>query len=249
MLKKIVLKFNLSTAILSVFVVVLLGFSVTLFQYALKVSNSNKILTQKLNSTNTLNTELKLSVKEAKSSSLVQFTADDLRHDINKMYPALSSRVKTVIIDTILRESNKYNVNPLILYSLIHTESSMRPWIEHKRILITIKGKKKYIRAVGLGGVVWEWWGNALKKANIAEVRSDLFDPEVNIKAVAYIYNAFYKMEKHKKASTQDESAMIRYFGGGYKSYFVKIDTKVAQLIRQKLYRPCKKEKKENNGE
>ena len=64
-----------------------------------------------------------------------------------------------------------------------------------------------------------------------------MFDPETNIRATVFVYNELYKMKKHPKASTQDESAMIRYFGGGYKSYFVKIDRKIAGLIRAKLYR------------
>ena len=245
MLKTIKLKLDTNKIPIWLFIISLV---ITLIIGVIKftsLQNANKTLLQKCKTEYALTNKLKQKknktlikeVKDAKSASFVQFTAEDLEADINKMYPSISKRVKHIITKSILTESNKYGINPLILYSLLHTESSMRPWIEHKRILIKIKDKKIYIRAVGLGGVVWEWWGNELKEAGIAEVRSDLFDPEVNIKAVAYIYNVFYNKKIHKKASTQDESAMIRYFGGGYKSYFEKIDKKVAQLIRQKLYR------------
>jgi hypothetical protein len=113
----------------------------------------------------------------------------------------------------------------------------MRPWIEHRKVLVLIKGKRKYIRAVGLGGVVWEWWSKQLMKNNIAQTRGDLFNPIINIRATAYIYNSFYKQKKLKKASTQDESAMIRYFGGGYKSYFIKIDKKISSMLCKHIYR------------
>jgi hypothetical protein len=251
MLKKVVLKFDIINAIMVVCILVLLAVVASLFNFTQMQKVENINLKNTISRKNSVETSLRsemetleTKVKDARSASLVQFTAEDLRHDIKIMYPALSKRVKKNIVDTILQESSKYNINPLILYSLLHTESSMRPWIEHKRILINIKHRKKYIRAVGLGGVVWEWWGDALKKEKIAEVRSDLFDAEVNIRAVAYIYNVFYNRKKHKNATTQDESAMIRYFGGGYKSYFERIDKKIAQLIGQKMYRLSNKKTK-----
>jgi len=245
MLKKITLKVDSKKLIAGGFIVALIATNMVTIKHNFSIKNVNTKLIneQKTNialitSQNDDITVLKEKLTEERQSQLVQFTDFDLLKDINKMYPHISTKVKETIVKTILSESKKYNINPLIIYSLIHTESTMRPWIEHKRVLININGKKKYIQAVGLGGIVWEWWGKQLKEANIAEVRSDLFDPVVNIKAVVFVYNTFYLKKKHKKADTQDESAMIRYFGGGYKSYFNKIDSKVAQLIRTKMYRP-----------
>jgi len=183
---------------------------------------------------------LKKEVSDAKKSSLIQFTDKDLMQDITLNYPKISTRVKKQIIETVLKESLKYDINPLILYSLLHTESSMRPWIEHNPTTIVVNKKKVKIRAVGLGGVVWEWWGKQLKEKGIAEVRSDLFDPVINIKSTAYIYNELYKLKKYPSAKTQDESAMIRYFGGGYKWYFRKIDSKIARLVSNRIYRKTK---------
>ena len=202
-------------------------------EYSVRLNDFNTSISEKTK----LIKHLKQEVSDAKKSSLIQFTDKELMRDIILNYPQISTRVKKVIITTILEESVKYNINPLIIYSLLHTESSMRPWIEHKPTTIT-KGKKKIkIRAVGLGGVVWEWWGDKLKANNIAEVRSDLFDPETNIKATIFVYNELFKKKKHPKAKTQDESAMIRYFGGGYKWYFEKIDSKIAQLVSNRIYR------------
>ncbi len=218
MFKKIKLKNNYTKIILSIVIFGILSTSLVIFKSTQK--NDIVILNSKL-----------------KEYQLFEFTDLDLLKDMNKMYPHLSTNVKKIIVKTILIESKKYNINPLIIYSLIHTESSMRPWINHKRVLIKIDGKKKYIQAVGLGGIVWEWWGKKLKDAEIAEVRSDLFNPEINIKAVVFVYNKLYNKQKLKNAKSQDESAMIRYFGGGYKSYFQKIDKKIAQLVSTKLYR------------
>lgn len=248
MLKTIKLKFNTNKVMVFsfaiMFIIILIFNNYKTYQKLKYVKNVNSTLSKKVTEgtnlqNNTLQhiSELEKEVQYAKSSSIVVFTAEDLKQNIISNYPNISSKNKIIIMNTILEVSDKYNFNPLILYSLIHTESSMRYWIEHKRVLININNKKKYIRAVGLGGVVWEWWSKQLKKEGIAEVRSDLFDPATNIRAIGYIYNSFYNMRKLKKASTQDESAMIRYFGGGYKSYFEKIDRKVAELISQKLYR------------
>jgi len=195
-----------------------------------KTKKSLEIITKSKN-------DLTSEIQEIKKKSLIQFTKADIMKDIIIHYNGISNRVKKVIIETILEESIKYDINPLILYSLIHTESSMRYWIEHKPTFVVIDKKKIKIKAVGLGGVVYEWWGEKLKKAKILSVRSDLFDPAINIRATAFVYNELFKMKKHPKATTQDESAMIRYFGGGYKSYFKKIDDKIASLIGNKMYR------------
>jgi len=154
-----------------------------------------------------------------------------------KNYSKLSEANRKIILDSIISESTKYNINPLLLYSLIHVESSMRFWVQHTPVKITINKKRKVIRAVGLGGVVWEWWGKSLIKAGIAEVRSDLFDPEINIKASAFILNEFRKRPKLKGTTSKDESMLRRYFGGNFKSYNNKIDRKVMSIIRTNIYR------------
>lgn len=154
-----------------------------------------------------------------------------------KTYPKLSAHNRKIIIDTVLSEAAKYNINPIILYSLLHVESTMRFWIQHSPVKITVNKKKRTVQAVGLGGVVWEWWGDQLKKANIAEVRSDLFNPETNIKAAAFILNEFSKREMLKGTKSKDESMLRRYFGGNFKSYSDKIDKKVMRIVRPNLYR------------
>ena len=171
------------------------------------------------------------------NSSLVYVSKEDLLNDLVKNYPEVSMRTKILILETILSEAEKYGMNPLILYSVIYVESSFRHWLEHEPTTIDMNGKKVKIRAVGLSGVVWEWWGSKLKDAGVAETRGDLFDPVTNIKAGAFVYNQMYKMEMHKSAQYKDESALLRYFGGDYISYVQKIDAKIATFTRPNLYR------------
>ena len=176
-------------------------------------------------------------VQPTKPVSYVELYKADLKQDLLTNYPDVSTRNKEVILNTILEEATKYNINPLILYSICYTESSFRHYIEHSQILIEKDKKKISIKAIGLMGIVWEWWGEQLIEHKIAEVKSDLFDPAINIRAGAYIYNELYKQDKHKDATNKDESAMLRFFGGSYPSYVARIDAKIASFIRPKLYR------------
>lgn len=171
------------------------------------------------------------------SGSVVYVGKEDLLNDLTTHYPDVSTKTKIAILETILSESEKYNMNPLILYSMVYVESTFRHWLEHDLTTIVKNGKPVKIRAVGLTGVVWEWWGDKLKDAGIAETRGDLFDPVTNIKAGAYIYNEMYHMEMHKSANYKDESALLRYFGGDFVSYIGRIDAKIATFVRPNLYR------------
>ena len=171
------------------------------------------------------------------SLSLVYVGKEELLNDLMTHYPDVSTKTKITILETIISEAEKYNMNPLILFSIAYTESSFRHWLEHSETTIQKNGKPQKIKAVGLMGTVWEWHGEELKDAGIAETRGDLFDPVINIKAGAYIYNKFYHMEMHKSAKYKDESALLRYFGGDYISYVQKIDAKIAQFVRPALYR------------
>ena len=155
----------------------------------------------------------------------------DLMEDILQ-YSHLSDKQKQLIIETIFEESAAYNINPIIIYSLIHAESSFRFWIEHPQT--TINSQK--MRAVGLGGIMWYWWGDMLSEANIASSRSELFDPVTNIKATVFIYNHLLSLPIHKDAKNIHHSAMLRYFGGSYPQYVKSIEAKILHLVRQKLY-------------
>ena len=97
------------------------------------------------------------------SGSVVHVGKEDLLNDLATNYPDVSMKTKIAILETILSESEKYGMNPLILYSIAYTESTFRHWLEHETATIQKNGKPVKIKAVGLMGTVWEWHGEELK--------------------------------------------------------------------------------------
>ena len=183
-------------------------------------------------------------------SSFVIVSRETFMNDMKVRFPKISPKVAKIIVDNVIAEAKKYDINPIILYSLGIVESSHRFWIEHLQVLVNVprndgKGTKKIkVKAVGWGGIVWEHHYKMLQSKNIAQTRADLFYPDVNIKAAAAIYNMYFHMPRKKGTKNADESAQRRYFGGNYKSYSDKIDKQVVALVRAEIYRLTNK--KEN---
>jgi len=171
------------------------------------------------------------------SNSYITIGKEDLLQDIKDNYPTTPIRAKQEIIATGLEMQELYNINPLITYFVGHAESSMNPYILHNEVTIKINGKKIRVRAIGLQGIVYEWWGESLIKAGIITNRADLFDPVLNIRAFGFIYNTLYKMPMHKSAKSKEESALLRYFGGDFPAYSKRISSKINYFIANKLYR------------
>jgi len=167
------------------------------------------------------------------SQYIVSVTIGDLEQDLISNYSHLSTNQRQVLLDAIMNASNTYNVSPLVLYSIASVESSFRPWITHSQIKI----KGKYDNAIGLTGVVFSWWGKALKEKHILETKSDLYNPTVNITACAFIFNNMKNQPLKKGTNNPSESAMRRYFGGNFKSYSDKIKAKMGSIIFKKIYK------------
>lgn len=157
---------------------------------------------------------------------------DSIQMYINKA-KGISKATKELIFNNVMANSKKYGISPLIVTSLISVESSFMFWIGHKQCSVTLdNGKKAKIRAVGLGGVVWEFWGSKLIQNGIAKTRSDLYKPEVNIEAICYILTELKKQPLKKGAKTATESALLRYFGGNYQTYITRIAKKMFDIIK-----------------
>lgn len=141
----------------------------------------------------------------------------------------ISENEKLKIFNSIIKNSEIYNINPIVLYSVLYTESSLKPYMEHKETYIP--SLKKRIKAVGLGGVVWEFWKDDLNKNNIAQTRQDLFEIETNIAASAYILNTYKSQNQLDKAKTNVDSMLMRYYGSSSANYEGKIYKKIGQLM------------------
>lgn len=169
--------------------------------------------------------------------SYIKITKQDLEIDIASNYQDISNRTKREILDTIESTSKEYGINPLILYALLHTESSMRPHAQHIECIIDVKGKKVKTRALGIAAIIPELWEEKLTAANIVSAKSDLLDPILAIKAAGYILDHNYKLPMHKNATSRDGSALLHYFGAANNSYFEKINSKVTSITLKGLYR------------
>ncbi len=169
--------------------------------------------------------------------SYIKITKQDLEIDIASNYQDISNRTKREILDTIESTSKEYGINPLILYALLHTESSMRPHTQHAECIIDVKGKKVKTRALGIAAIIPELWEEKLITASIISAKSDLLDPILAIRAAGYILDHNYKLPVHKNATSRDGSALLHYFGAANNSYFEKINSKVTSITLKGLYR------------
>lgn len=177
-----------------------------------------------------LNTTKQLLTKTDPDEIILKLTKQSIALDLDT-FKHLSTREKSVIYSAVIEASKKYEINPLVIYSILYSESTFRAYLKHADITLTIDNKKIKTNAIGLGGIVWEWWGKDLIAEGIAETKDDLFDPRTNIFATAYVYKVMYSREKLKYAESQGESALMRYFGGEYKWYAAKINTKMINVI------------------
>ena len=171
-------------------------------------------------------------VKVQPKGVIVSVTVADLERRLKTNESHLSSKQRKVILDAIMKASELYKVSPLILFAIPKVESSYRPWITHRQVII--KGKKD--NAIGLTAILYSWWGKKLKKAGIIETKSDLYDPQMNILACGFVFNELRKMPLKKGTTDPNVSAMRRYFGKNFKSYSDKIEAEIGAVVFKKVY-------------
>ena len=171
-------------------------------------------------------------IKVKDKDNIVTLSMEDLQNDLKNNATFLSTKNRLLVINSIEEASKKYDINPIILYGLIYTESSFRYWIKHKAVIIN----KKKEQAIGLAGVMYSWWGEKLKKENIIETKSDLFGIRENILSCAFILNELKQKPLLKGTKNKTVSGLRRYFGGNYKWYSQKIENKIGKLIFKKVY-------------
>ena len=159
-----------------------------------------------------------------------------------KQYTYLSSRAQKLIVSTIVEEAIRYDINPIIIYSLINIESNFKYWITHSNVVIPVNDKKVATSAIGATGVIWELWGPKLIEAGIAETQSDLYDPVINIRASAFILADYMKLPLLLSTRSSEESAMIRYYGVTYtgkninKDYLERIESFMGGILKDAIY-------------
>ncbi len=127
---------------------------------------------------------------------------------------------KQKIIKYALLYAKKYKIDPITLVSVLAKESSLRKDIEHAQVFVKIPTKRHWtetktakVKAVGLGGVIFEIWKYELSDIDIKK-RSQLFNIKDNIKATSMILSTYQNERKQIKGSaSKEESALLRYYG------------------------------------
>ena len=132
----------------------------------------------------------------------------------------ISNKQKTDIIQEIILQSETYNVDPKLVYAILFTESAFKNKVKHQPTYV--KQLKTKVQAIGMGGVVWEFWGDYLLENTSLTQKSDLKKWRKNIEATAAILAYLSNYRKHPKAKDVNESAAIRYYGLYDKDYVQK---------------------------
>ena len=155
-----------------------------------------------------------------------------------KEFPILSDETRKDIFTAIDNVSAEYQQPPMLLHIVFRIESGYQFWVEHPQVVVTIKGKKVPIRATGLGGIVWEFWADTLQKAGIAQTRSDLFKPAVNVRATGLILSIL--AEQAVKTSSEGNILPVlisKYYGQFDKDYESKMMRYSSDLFWKRISR------------
>ena len=155
-----------------------------------------------------------------------------------KEFNYLSEETQQEILSTIDSVSQTQGIPIMLLHAIFRIESDYRFWVEHPLVTVTLKGKKEKIQAVGLGGVVWEFWGEELREAGIAQTRSDLFKPVANIRASAYVLRKIITQSLNTKDEiTAGRQAIASYYGKFDENYENKIVKYTSDLFWKRIGR------------
>jgi len=217
MINKIWIKIPLCIA--TIFGVFVLGYNIAYNNTKPKIKTVKQIVTK--------------TVYKNKKGVILNITYKNLAQDLVSNYNFLSKNQQVQILSAIKKASEKYNINPLVIYSLISVESSFRFYIQSpKRLVVGSDGKKHYDRAIGLCSIIFSIWGDSLKKAKILSTKSELYEIEPNIIAGSCILKVLrdrYKGDMIK--------ALEAYFGkSNYaKIYQHKIRAKIGSLIEKEI--------------
>lgn len=157
----------------------------------------------------------------------VQNLKISLVNDMASMYH-LDNKQQSLILDEIWKQAKNYKINPAFLYAVLWNESRFRNDVTHKPIYV--RALKKEIQALGMGGIVWDFWGDKLKTNTSLKSKKDLKKWEKNIEATAYILSYLKSLPKVSNTKNKYESTASRYYGKYQANYVNKTMSKFTEL-------------------
>ena len=163
---------------------------------------------------------------------LLSVVLKDLQKDLQINYSFLSQNQQQEILNAVIESSNKFKINPLIVYSLISVESSFRWWITSPVRTVVGSDKKKHrVSAIGLMSVIWTIHGKALVENNIIQKESELREIKGNVRAGSFILADMIKRYKGLNKGLQHYFGISPYA----KVYLRKIKNKFGSLAYNKI--------------
>lgn len=162
-----------------------------------------------------------------------------IREDL-QTYGTLSPKVESLIITTIDSCSKEYEIPIGLLHCIFRVESDYRFNIDHPDVTVPINGKMFKTHAIGLGGVMWCYWKDSLRTNNIAVEETDLYLPDINIRATSYILSFYIKKaikEHHVFESTILNEVIKEYYGAYNSLYMSKMEQITSDLWLKRIAR------------
>ncbi len=146
----------------------------------------------------------------------------------------ISRRTGYLITASMQKASQEYRLPIILMHAIFKVESDYRYWIKHPRVRVTVHGRKISSYAIGLGGVMWCFWGDSLKANHIAETKSDLYLPDVNVMASGYILRTLINEEAQNNPQLSKfnilNNVIRRYYGEYNESYKKKMQKFTSEL-------------------
>lgn len=162
-----------------------------------------------------------------KLNSKVQNLKISLVNDMSSMRH-LGGEQQSLILAEIWKQAKQYKINPAFLYAVLWNESRFRNDVIHKPVYV--KALKKKIQALGMGGIVWDFWQDRLKANTSLKSKKDLKDWKKNIEGTAYILSYLKSLPKVSNTKNKYESASSRYYGKYHANYVNKTMLKFTEL-------------------
>jgi len=188
--------------------------------------------------------DLELSIKVKNVQDKIQkqslllpnnYELDLIRADLST-YGYLSKSTQNLIINALLETSTEFRIPVGLLHAIIRVESEYRFWIDHPPVIR--KGQKVWAR--GLGGVMWYYWGEKLRKNKIAQNSSDLYLVDRNIKATGFILRNIIKSGKNINQENIMSYIQKKYYGANSKNYIRKMIKVTSDLWMNRMAKEIK---------
>jgi hypothetical protein len=177
------------------------------------------------------NSEPKIIVKYENENYEIALVKADL-----ETYGYISNHVENLIIKSILDAHKHYNIPIGLLHCIFRVESDYKFNIDHPTVTVSVHGKRITTHAIGLGGVMWCFWGDSLKAHGIAQMETDLYLPDINIRASAYILSVYIKGElKNSNQYNILDNIISKYYGAYNNLYMSKMEKITSDLWMKRM--------------